>query len=107
MLNRISIHLWDIAGQERWINTRNIYYSGSQAALMVGDLSRKRTFEQIETFWHPDLIAHCGKIPFILLANKDDLQENITDEEIYKLGRKLESIANLRTSAKTGKNVKL
>ncbi len=104
-IDRISIQLWDIAGQERWIKMRSMYYAGSQAALLVGDLSRKRTFEQIEKFWHPDLIDHCGHIPFILIANKSDVNHEISEEEVKLLGKELAAISVLSTSAKTGENV--
>lgn len=104
-IEKISIHLWDIAGQERWIKMRNIYYTGTQAALIVGDLSRKRTFEQIEKFWYPDLIKHCGRIPFILVANKTDLNHEISEKEVEFLGKELDAVSVLYASAKTGKNV--
>jgi small GTP-binding protein len=104
-IDKISIHLWDIAGQERWIKMRNMYYTGTQAALIVGDLSRKRTFEQIEKFWYPDLIQHCGRIPFILIANKLDITHEISEREVETLGRQLDAISVLYTSAKTGENV--
>jgi len=92
-------------GQERWIKMRNIYYTGTQAALIVGDLSRKRTFEQIEKFWYPDLIKHCGRIPFILVANKTDLNHEISEKEVEFLGKELDAVSVLYASAKTGKNV--
>ncbi len=103
--DKISIYLWDIAGQERWVKMRNIYYTGTQAALIVGDLSRKRTFEQIDKFWYPDLTKHCGIIPFILIANKYDLIHEITEKEIKSLGKNLNAVFILYTSAKTGMNV--
>lgn len=102
---KISIQLWDIAGQERWINMRHIYYEGSQAALIVGDLSRKKTFEQIAKFWLPDLLNYCGKIPFILIANKFDLSHEINENEIKILGKTIEASSIIFTSAKTGMNV--
>ena len=104
-IDRISIQLWDIAGQERWIKMRSIYYAGSQAALLVGDLSRKRTFEQIEKFWYPDLIDHCGHIPFILIANKSDINHEISEKEVESFRKELNAITVLYTSAKTGENV--
>ncbi|MFX1446096.1 MAG: Rab family GTPase [Promethearchaeota archaeon] len=104
-IDKISIHLWDIAGQERWIKMRNMYYKGSQAALIVGDLSRKRTFEQIEKFWFPDLTTHCGNIPIILIANKNDLNHEITQQELETLVKNLNASSVLYTSAKTGMNV--
>lgn len=103
--NKISIHLWDIAGQERWIAMRHIYYEGSQAALIVGDVSRKRTFDQIVKFWHPDLMEYCGNIPFILIANKNDLRKEILEEDVELIGKKIGALSVIFTSAKLGINV--
>jgi small GTP-binding protein len=102
----ISLQLWDIAGQERWINMRHVYYSGTQGALVVGDLTRLRTFDQIEKFWYPDLIKYCGNIPFLLIANKSDLSKGNVKERIEPLKETLNAFSILYTSAKTGTNVK-
>ena len=106
-LNKInvSIQIWDIAGQERWIQMRHIYYKGTEGVLIVADLTRKNTFEQIEKFWYPDLKKNNISSPIILLGNKSDLKKEITEEEIEALGKKINAIYVLNTSAKTGENV--
>jgi small GTP-binding protein len=105
IMKKISINLWDIAGQERWIKMRHIYYEGTQGALIVGDLSRKRTFEQIEKFWYPDLKMHCEGIPFVLIANKNDLSHQITEKEVEVVAKKINASSVVYTSAKIGMNV--
>jgi len=102
-----TLQLWDIAGQERWTNMRHSYYAGAKGAIIVADLSRKNTFDQIEKFWVPDVRLHCEIIPIILLANKSDLKRDIDDSEIYSLGKKIDAQAVLITSVKTGENVEL
>ena len=42
-----TLQLWHIAGQERWINMRRSYYSGAKGVIIVGDLTRRNTFNQI------------------------------------------------------------
>jgi len=42
-----TLQLWDIAGQERWVNIRRSYYSGAKGVIIVGDLTRSNTFDQI------------------------------------------------------------
>ncbi|MFX0057686.1 MAG: Rab family GTPase [Candidatus Hodarchaeota archaeon] len=101
----ISMQIWDIAGQERWINMRHIYYRGAHGALIVGDLTRKNTFIQIEQFWNPDLLRYCKNIPIILLANKNDLDTEIHEKGIMNIGNKIEAKKVLYTSAKNGENV--
>ncbi|MFX1258153.1 MAG: Rab family GTPase [Promethearchaeota archaeon] len=102
---KISTQLWDIAGQERWTSMRHVYYKGAQGAIIVIDLTRKNTLEQIEKFWYQDLKKHCNFIPIILVANKSDLKREIIEDDIYSLGKKINTKSILKTSAKTGENV--
>jgi len=101
----VSIHLWDIAGQEKWIKMRHTYYKGSHGALVVGDLTRENTFEQISSFWLPDLKKNCGEIPLILLANKNDLKSELNNSLMTKIREEINAKSIIYTSAKSGKNV--
>ncbi|MHA2282471.1 MAG: Rab family GTPase [Promethearchaeota archaeon] len=102
-----TLQLWDIAGQERWINMRHHYYSGAKGVIIVGDITRGKTFDQIEKFWVPDLSENCSLIPNILLANKSDLTEKIEEQWIKTLGARINTSSIVFTSAKTGENVEL
>ncbi len=102
---KVILNIWDIAGQERWIRMRNRYYNGTQGAVIVGDLSRKRTFENIEKFWYPDLKVHNLLIPIILIGNKHDLEAEISNQEVEDLKRRIKAELFITTSAKTGENV--
>jgi len=106
-IGKTTIQLWDIAGQERWINMRRSYYLGAKGVLIVGDLTRKNTFDQIEEFWVPDIKKYCEIAPIVLLANKNDLDKELNKKEISILGEKINAISTIYTSAKTGENVEI
>jgi len=101
----IKIQLWDIAGQERWISMRPSYYAGAKGIIIVGDLTRRNTFSQIEKFWIPDVKQYCSHAPIILLANKNDLGSELSETEINSLEERTNPISIIHTSAKTGVNV--
>ncbi|MFX1236653.1 MAG: GTP-binding protein [Promethearchaeota archaeon] len=101
-----KIQLWDIAGQEKWIKMRHVYYRGAQGALVLGDLTREKSFYQIESFWREDLLKYCPNIPIILIGNKNDLKMETTKEKVESVGKKLGAVSVIYTSAKTGDNVK-
>ncbi len=101
----IKVQLWDIAGQERWIKMRRLYYQGAQGALILGDLTREKSFMQIEKFWHPDIKKYCNEIPIILIANKNDLTDKVSENWVKSLGERINAKNILFTSAKTGENV--
>ncbi len=102
---KITLNIWDIAGQERWVKMRHLYYSGSDGALIVGDLTRKNTFYQITKFWIPDLKKNCSDIPIILLANKNDLKPDISKTEIEEISNEINANSIIYTSAKNGERV--
>ncbi len=100
-----KIQLWDIAGQERWIQMRHTYYRGAQGALILGDVTREKSFLQIEDFWYSDIQKYCPDIPVILIGNKIDLISSISEEKINDIGNRINANSILFTSAKNGENV--
>ncbi|KAF9582904.1 rab32, member RAS oncoprotein [Lunasporangiospora selenospora] len=78
----VRLQLWDIAGQERFGNMTRVYYKEAVAALVVYDVTRPKTFEAVSK-WKADLDSKVSlpdgePIPVILLANKIDLQEEMS-----------------------------
>jgi small GTP-binding protein len=101
----VTIQIWDIAGQEKWVKMRHLYYKGAHGALIVGDVTRENTFEQLKEFWNPDLKQFCGEIPKILVVNKVDLNPIISNSEIDSLAHNINVNTTFFTSAKNGQNV--
>ena len=96
--------LWDIAGQKKWNEVRHLYYKGAQGALLVFDVTRPPTLQDIPT-WARDLQKHSGIIPKVLVANKIDLEMNVKQKEIDEMKNTIEADDQIKTSAKTGKAV--
>ena len=102
----VKLVLWDIAGQVQWDIMRPAYYQGSHGVCVVGDLSSKRTFQKIENFWVKDARENCNEtIPIILLANKNDLRAEISEEEVKELSNRCQVERVIFTSAKTSYHV--
>ena len=103
---RIKIQIWDTAGQERYRSITSAYYKGKKGALIVYDITRKNTFDNIDK-WITDLKLNGDKnICIIILGNKYDLidkreinkNDGIKKAEMYKT-------AFLETSALNGDNI--
>ncbi len=103
--DKVSIQIWDIAGQEKWIKMRHMYYRGTHGALIVGDITRINTFDQLKEFWNEDLQKYCGDIPKILVVNKVDMDPIISVNDIEKLAQNINVKSHVFTSAKKGQNV--
>jgi len=100
----VSVALFDIAGQEKWAMMRHIYYEGAQAAFLVGDITREKSFKDLTSFWYPDFTKYCPNKPIIILANKNDLDLKVKSSTIDEVVKKVGAIDIVYTSAKTGEN---
>ncbi|KAK8658387.1 hypothetical protein V6N13_036594 [Hibiscus sabdariffa] len=69
----IKAQIWDTAGQERYRAITSAYYRGVVGALLVYDVTRSVTFENIRR-WLKELKDHTdANIVIMLVGNKSDL----------------------------------
>ena len=102
----IKLQIWDTAGQERYKSITSAYYKGAKGALVVYDISRKSTFDNVDK-WINELKNNGSEDVFILLVgNKSDLndQREISEEEVKKKAE-VYNIAFCETSALKGNNI--
>ncbi|KAF8772079.1 hypothetical protein HU200_006072 [Digitaria exilis] len=70
---RVKAQIWDTAGQERYRAVTGAYYRGALGAMLVYDVTSRRTFDHAAR-WVDDLRAHADKsIVVMLVGNKADL----------------------------------
>ena len=43
--------VWDTAGQEKYRSLTKIFYKDASIAILVYDIARRETFEEIKTYW--------------------------------------------------------
>ncbi len=104
----VRLVIWDIAGQEKYNNVRSMYLNGSIGCILVYDITRRPTFEEIENKWFKDVKEYAMEdAAFILIGNKVDLgdKRNVSTEEGERLAKNIGTDNFLETSALTGVNV--
>ncbi len=104
--HKIKAQIWDTAGQEKYKAITGAYYKGSKGALVVYDITQKKTFENIEK-WVNDLkAAGDPKITIILIGNKNDLDDKrqVSKDQGEEKARSF-GCAFLETSAYSGDNI--
>ncbi len=70
----IKAQIWDTAGQERYRAITSAYYRGAVGALMVYDISKHQTYDNV-TRWLKELRDHAdANIVIMLVGNKSDLR---------------------------------
>mmetsp|Transcript_7169 Transcript_7169/g.10664 ORF Transcript_7169/g.10664 Transcript_7169/m.10664 type:complete len:216 (+) Transcript_7169:195-842(+) len=74
----VKAQIWDTAGQERYRAITSAYYRGAVGALLVYDISKHVTFENVER-WLKELRDHAEpNIVVMLVGNKSDLRHRRT-----------------------------
>ncbi|KAI0226081.1 Rab GTPase ypt31, partial [Massospora cicadina] len=70
----IKAQIWDTAGQERYRAITSAYYRGAVGALLVYDVTKHNTFENVNR-WLKELRDHAeSHIVILLVGNKCDLR---------------------------------
>lgn len=103
----MKAQIWDTAGQERYHAITGTYYRGAVGALLVYDISRRQSFDNIER-WHRELLDRSDvSVAVILVGNKCDLesQRAVTQEQAKALAEKLGLAGCIETSALDNSNV--
>ena len=106
--DKVNVQIWDTAGQERYKSMTKAYFKGALGALVVYDITNKKTFENTDK-WISDLKNSSDKnISIILLGNKSDLEDKrqVSKEE-GEIKAKNMGMAFLETSALNGNNIEL
>ncbi|CAI9292770.1 unnamed protein product [Lactuca saligna] len=102
----IKGQIWDTAGQERYRAITSAYYRGTVGALIVYDITRKVTFDNIER-WLKELREHTDQnIVIMLVGNKADLGHlrAVTTDEAKAFSER-ENVFFMETSALESLNV--
>ncbi|XP_038681883.1 ras-related protein Rab11D [Tripterygium wilfordii] len=102
----IKAQIWDTAGQERYRAITSAYYRGAVGALLVYDVTRFATFENVER-WLRELREHTDpNIVVMLIGNKSDLRHlRAVSVEDGKAFAEKESLYFMETSALDATNV--
>eukprot|EP01108_Squamamoeba_japonica_P003494 TRINITY_DN2834_c0_g2_i3.p1 TRINITY_DN2834_c0_g2~~TRINITY_DN2834_c0_g2_i3.p1 ORF type:complete len:177 (-),score=55.27 TRINITY_DN2834_c0_g2_i3:72-602(-) len=103
---QIKLQIWDTAGQESFRSITRSYYRGAAGALLVYDITRRETFNHLQT-WLEDARQHANpEMTIILIGNKVDLEHRraVSFEEGEKFAKE-HGLMFLETSAKTAANV--
>ena len=106
--NIIELILWDLAGQSKFELMRKYFYQGSEAVILIFDLTNPVSFESI-TQWFKDIEENLNiehELIGCIFGNKSDLDNarKIGSNEAHKLATQLK-LDYFETSALTGKNV--
>lgn len=106
----IKAQIWDTAGQERYRAITSAYYRGAVGALLVYDISKHQTYENV-TRWLKELRDHAdANIVIMLVGNKSDLRHlrAVPTEEAKSFASQYQppdqTVITILTPSATGEN---
>ncbi|KAK3037726.1 hypothetical protein RJ639_031097 [Escallonia herrerae] len=105
-LETVKAQIWDTAGQERYRAITSAYYRGALGALLVYDVTKPTTFENVSR-WLKELRDHAdSNIVIMLIGNKTDLKHlrAVATEDAQGFAEK-EGLSFIETSALEALNV--
>ncbi len=106
-----TLSIWDLGGQERFDSFKESYMRGTAAIVLVFDLVNFDSFSKLD-YYLETARNGAGNVPILLVGNKSDLE---TEEELGQVihqneiddWMRVNKIADfMKTSAKTGENVR-
>lgn len=81
---KVALSIWDIGGNERFSFVRKTYYRGGAGAVLIFDLTNLETWVAIKA-WYEEMIQYTGKIPFLLIGNliesNDEIKHAVDNKE--------------------------
>ena len=113
----LTFVIWDIIGREGYHGLHARTFAGISGAILVADLTRKETLENLEKYWIPSLLKVVDNVPLVFACNKSDLEGDykFAPEDLTRISDKYnggvagvlpkELAISYSTSAKTGSNV--
>ena len=58
----IKFDIWDTAGQEKYRSLTKIFYTNSNVAILVYDITNRKSFEEIKNYWYKQIQQNCDDI---------------------------------------------
>ncbi|XP_066585816.1 ras-related protein Rab-21 [Prorops nasuta] len=103
---RVTLSIWDTAGQEIFHALGPIYYRMSNGAVLVYDITDQKTFQKVKN-WVKELKKMLGnEVCLVIAGNKIDLEKdrNVSIEEAEEYARQV-GATHFYTSAKLNQNI--
>ena len=103
----VQLKLIDTAGQERHRALSRTYFKNTEGVLFIFSFEEKESFDNLREWIRLFKESYNGKegIPTFLIGNKNDLEKNVTQEEINEFLKDYKDMKFEETSAKNNTSI--
>ena len=94
----VKFEIWDTAGQEKYRSINKIFYKDASIVIMVYDITKRNTYEEIKNYWYNQIVTMCNKNPIIaIVGNKSDLyiREEVKEKEAKEYAKEIGAVFQL------------
>ena len=102
-----TFDIWDTAGQERYRSLTKFFFQGAKIAILVYDITRKETFDNLKNEWYKQIKEHGDEDVILGIAgNKCDLydEEAVSEQEARDFAKSIGAVFSL-TSAQNNSGI--
>lgn len=117
---RVSLALWDTAGQEDYNRLRPLSYPDTDVLLVCFSVDSPDSLENVSEKWYSEIMHYCARVPIILLGCKVDLRDDprvieqlraqnqtpVTTAEGERVAKEIDAVEYIECSARTGQGVR-
>jgi len=101
----VHLNLWEISGQDCYLDMNEKLINGCDAVVFVYDITRLDSFKEIQK-WYDWILQKIGYKIGVLVGNKLDLERKVPKDSALRLAKELK-LGYIETSALTGTNINL
>lgn len=108
---KVTLALWDTAGQEEYERLRPFSYSKADIILIGFAINDKESLENARTKWAEEVYRYCPQAPIILVGLKSDLKKDedprniVSREEAQRIADVIGAKKYMECSALSGEGV--
>ena len=103
-----TFQIWDTCGQEKYRSLNHIFYKDATIAILVYDITQKKTYESIVEYWYDEVKQKAPEdILLVMCANKSDLfEEEQVEQQVAQKWANEHKVPFFPTSAKNLTGIK-
>ncbi|KAL9644076.1 hypothetical protein ABK040_005542 [Willaertia magna] len=103
----VRVNFWDLSGQPEFFEVRNEFYKDTQGAILVYDVTSRKTFEALDSWMAESSKYGAKSIVVVVCGNKIDEKNRAVSEKDGRDWATKNGLIFFETSASSGENVQL
>eukprot|EP01130_Rhizamoeba_saxonica_P008297 TRINITY_DN3358_c0_g1_i1.p1 TRINITY_DN3358_c0_g1~~TRINITY_DN3358_c0_g1_i1.p1 ORF type:complete len:259 (+),score=64.41 TRINITY_DN3358_c0_g1_i1:66-842(+) len=101
----LEIELWDTSGNQDYTNVRTGVYNYFDIVVVAFSIANENSYTNVMDTWKLELKNHIPYVPRFLVASHNDLDAQVSDDQLNELKHDIHAEAAFTVSCKTGDGI--